>query len=258
MLDNRPVVACGCESADATSHTVVIPNVPPAEWFSEPVDVEMHGALTVTDRGRVYGYLAPDNVAHRSFADRDVYVPRRVDYGAFLGGETIVAGGGRVVTGPITMGCGHASTAHGIGTDEALEHYDNTCSVAANVTVGENARGVWVAGALRPGVSAEQVVTMMGCRLSGDWRPHRRKSGTRELTAALLVPVPGFAEARARASVTVASGVIVASSVPLEFVTVGDAETGHLSVLKASLRRRVVSDRPAHKAALIERVHGRQ
>jgi 2'-5' RNA ligase len=259
-LTDQPseLTACGCDVVDAdTDHTIVIRNTPPAEWFVEPRDVEMHGALTVTDEGRVYGLLAPDGVAHRSFGDKVVVVPRKVDYAAFLGGETIVAGGGRVVTGPITMNCGHASTGHGVGTDEAMAHYDNTCSVVANITVGENSRGVWVAGALRPGVTPEQVVAMMGCRLSGDWRPHRRDTGKRELAAALLVPVPGFAEARSRASVMVASGEMVTSSVPVEFTVTRHPSPAPLDVIRLSLRRRVDADlrngRESRRAALVER-----
>lgn len=263
-LTDQPtaMTACACEVVDpGADHTIVIRNTPPAEWFNEPRDVEMHGALTVTDEGRVYGLLAPDGVAHRSFGDKTVTVPRRVDYSAFLGGETLVAGGGRVVTGPITMNCGHASTGQGVGTDAAMAHYDNTCSVVANITVGENARGVWVAGALKPGVTPEQVVTMMGCRLSGDWRPHRRDTGKRELAAALLVPVPGFAEARSRASVMVASGEMVTSSVPVEFTVTRHDErvpANPLDVIHLSLRRRVDkdmrNDRETRRAALAERV----
>ncbi len=250
--------SCGCEtSTESDDHVIVIPRVPPADWFTEPVDVEMHGALTVTDRGRVYGYLAPDNVAHRSYSDTDVYVPRNVDYSAYLGAETIVAGGGRVVTGPITMGCGHAGTHRSIGAEAAMEHYDNTCSVVANISVGENRHGVWVAGALVPGVGPDQVVRMMGCRLSGDWRPHRTQPGKRELTAALLVPTPGFADSRKRASVTVEEGAMVASSVPVEFLITGPTVVNPLTSVMASLRRRIGRDPASLLRAQIERVHGR-
>lgn len=200
----------------AASHTITIPDLPPAEWFEEPVDVTPLGALTVTDAGRVYGYLAPLGVRHRSFADRSVYVPlRNVDYTRFHGGETIVAGGGRVVTGPITMNCGHLSPTPGFTTTDALEHYDNSCSVVASVRVGASRSGVWVAGALLPGVTPAQVARMLTCRLSGDWRPHLDRPGWRELAAALLVPVPGFPLARAASSVSVSDGALVASSVPV-------------------------------------------
>jgi hypothetical protein len=201
----------------AASHVVTISDRPPASWFDEPTDVLVDGALTVTDEGRVFGYLAPAGIAHRSFGDRRVEVPlRNVDYTNFMGGQTIAQRGNelvRLTTGCITMDCGHAgmsSDAHG-----ASEHYDNTCSIVATIRVGENRSGVWVAGALVPGVSGEQIARMMACRLSGDWRPHREKPGMRELTAALLVPVPGFP--MARASLRVDGGQLVASAVPVRF-----------------------------------------
>jgi 2'-5' RNA ligase len=253
MLKDQPTVvtACACE-APSDSHTISIPHTPPAEWFEEPTDVEMHGALTVTDEGRVYGYLAPDGTPHRSFSDREVYVPRNVDYTRFMGSETLVAGGSRVLAGPITMGCGHASTARGVGADAALDHYDNTCSVVARIAVGENRRGVWVAGSLLSDVTPDQIERMMLCRLSGDWRPHPRRAGVKELTAALLVPVPGFAEARARASVTIEDGTITASSVPIELPGKA-ASPAPLEVVHLSLRRRLDKDRESRRAALAER-----
>src|SRR5690606_25622233 len=59
---------------------------------------------------------------------------------------------------------------------------------------------------------------IMACKLSGDWRPHLDRPGWREFVAALLVPVPGFPMARRAASVEVADGQLVASSVPVELV----------------------------------------
>lgn len=233
----------------AAAYVLTIPDVPPAEWFAEPNDVDIKGALTVTDEGRVYGYLAPAGVDHRSFA-KSVRVPMgNVDYSLFMGRETIVAGGGRVVTGALTMDCGHASTGHR-DPSAALDHYDNACSIVATVSIGENAKGVWVAGALVPGVDPNQIVRMMACQLSGDWRPHRQRNGWREFAGALLVPVPGFAMTRTEASVLTADGEpvevdfaefgnrvrfaeseageleLVASAVPVEFVHAAEKECG--------------------------------
>jgi 2'-5' RNA ligase len=254
MLKDQPTVvtACACEGSSEDDHTIVVRHTPPAEWFGEPTDVEMHGALTITDEGRVYGYLAPDGTPHRSFAGREVYVPRNVDYARFMGNETPVVGGARVLAGPVTMGCGHASTGRGVDGDAATEHYDNSCSIVARVAVGENRRGVWVAGSLLSGVTADQIERMMLCRLSGDWRPHPRKAGVRELTAALLVPVPGFAEARARASVTIEDGAITASSVPVEMPGVKPVITPR-EVIRLSLQRRLDRDRASRRATLAER-----
>lgn len=219
-----PATDCGCPGipqvdilvAGAT-HTITLSDLPPKEWFERPTDVKMHGALTVTDEGRVFGRLAPSGVIHRSDAKKRTVPMRTVDYSNWMNKETIVAGGERIVTGVITMNCGHAETdPYYYGTlENRKEHYDNSCSIAANVRIGEDADGVWVAGALRYGMSAEQVATMMGCTLSGDWQPSRNRPGMTEFIAALLVPVPGFPMARSQASVQYQEGALVASAVPV-------------------------------------------
>lgn len=217
---------CGCDDNDleayefdadepltAAAHTITIPDLPKASWFDRPTDVKMYGALTVTDEGRVFGRLAPSNVTHRAVKRR---VPMRtVDYSRWMNKETIVEGGERIVTGVITMNCGHAATDNYGTLANRKEHYDNSCSIAANVRIGEDADGVWVAGALRHGVTSEQVSTMMGCQLSGDWQPHPDRPGVTEFIAALLVPVPGFPQARTAPSVTYTDGVLSASAVPI-------------------------------------------
>jgi len=219
---NRVHEKTGVESAlVAASHTITIPDVPPAWWFNEPTDVDMKGALTITDEGRVYGRLAPKGVTHRSVKRQ---VPRNVDYSRFMGAETLVAAAdgsiGRVVSGPITFNCGHAATDPQVyGTlENRIKHYDNSCSVFADIRIGEDKDGhVWVAGAVKPYASGEQIQQAMSCRLSGDWQPHPDKPGVSEFVAALLVPVPGFAAARTEASVTLEDGALVASSIPVEF-----------------------------------------
>lgn len=223
-VDSQPtssedVVTDALAVLTAAASVIEIADAPPRSWFDEPTDVEITGALTVTSEGRVYGYVAPSDVRHRSYHNRAQFVPtRKVDYNRFMGGETIVADGGRVTTGNITMGCGHASTLANISGREAAEHYDNTCSIVATVRVGENSRGVWMAGALLPDVTPAQVRRIMACRLSGDWRPHLDRPGWREFVAALLVPVPGFPMARSAPSATSREGELVASSVPVDFV----------------------------------------
>lgn len=202
----------------AAAYVLTIPDVPPVEWFSEPTDVDIHGALTITDDGRVFGYLAPAGVAHRSFSERVTVPMGNVDYSLFMGRETLTAGGGRVVTGALTMDCGHASTGFR-DPAAAMDHYDNACSIVATVRIGENSKGVWVAGSLVPGLSANQVARIMACQLSGDWRPHRERNGWREFAGALLVPVPGFAMARTESSVKVDDYGLVASAVPVEFAS---------------------------------------
>lgn len=202
----------------AAAHVITIPDVPPAAWFDEPTDLPPYGALHVTDDGRVYGLLAPRSVAHRSYPDKRVTVPMgNVDYSRWMNRETIVQGGQRIATGPITMDCGHASTSPILSTPESMDHYENACSVVATVRIGENARGVWVAGALMQGVTPGQVARMLACQLSGDWRKHREAPGKRELVGALLVPVPGFPTASPRQQLRLDHGELVASSVPVSW-----------------------------------------
>jgi hypothetical protein len=201
----------------ASSHTITLSDLPPAWWFDEPKDVELRGALTITDEGRVYGLLAPPNTLHRAAGKP---IPSNVDYSRWMKGETIVEGGERVVTGVITTNCGHASADQEVyGTlGNRIKHYDNSCSVFADARVGvRDDGGVWIAGAVKPYATAEQVQAAMSCTLSGDWQPHRDRPGMREFIAALLVPVPGFSMARQAASVTYEDGFVTASSVPVEY-----------------------------------------
>lgn len=211
--------ACDCDISDpliASVHTIEIPNLPKAEWFNEPTDVKVTGALTITDSGRVFGVVAPSDTTHRSVKAR---VPRNLDFSRFHKGETIVEGGGRVVTGVITASCGHAAT-QGYGTlNNRIDHYDNSCSVLANVRVGYSRNGsIWVAGALNPGAEPAQVAQALGCALSLDVQPHPDRPGVREFIAAHTVPVPGFPLARTQASVVYEDGVLAASSVPITHV----------------------------------------
>lgn len=235
----------------AAAATINITDAPPREWFEEPTDVTATGALTVTHEGRVYGYVAPAGVRHRSFGSKSVYVPlKNVDYSRFMGGETIVADGGRVATGAITMGCGHATTELPLTSADAKDHYDNTCALVATVRVGENQHGVWFAGALLPDVTPHQVRRMMACRLSGDWRPHMDRPGWRELTAALLVPVPGFPMARSAPSVQVEEGQLVAASVPVEFAAGPTPRERAAAVVRAARVRQLRSRVAQHTGVL--------
>lgn len=197
----------------AASHTITIPDLPIAEWFNEPTQLPEFGAITVTDEGQLFGLLAPKNIAHRGYADKRITVPTKtVDYSRWMNRVTIVADGSRIATGPITMDCGHAPMAGGSG--ESAKHYDNTCSVVATARVGENKHGIWIAGAVLPGVKPEQITRMLACQLSGDWRPHKEKPGFRELVAALFVPVPGFPVA-ASPRIKMDHGALAASAVPM-------------------------------------------
>jgi hypothetical protein len=207
----------GATVVTAAAYTITIPEVWPEAWFAEPEDLPPFGALHITASGRVFGLLAPANVTHRAFraSGKAVTAPRNIDYSEFQNKACLVAGGDgqvyRINAGNITFDCGHASPVdpRRANPDWATQHYDNSCSIAARVRVGENRYGTWVAGALVHGIEAQQVERMMGCALSGDWQGGKLK-------AALLVPVEGFPAAQT-ASVRVREDALVASAVPVRF-----------------------------------------
>jgi hypothetical protein len=226
------------QAITAASMTITLRDLPPAEWFQEPTDVSMPGALMVNDEGRVWGMLAPAGTNHRAYArsDRRLEAPAgNVDYSRFMGAWAPTATG-LVPAGPLTMDCGHAPQLrndHGI----AFEHYDNACSIIGHVAVGENARGTWMAGALMPGTRPDQLARMLACRCSGDWQPHADKPGWQELVACLLVPAPGFASAHAQT--TYQGEALVASSVPVRYqhdaVPVPSAAAAHRAAAVVTL-----------------------
>lgn len=242
----------------AAGHTITIPRVPPAEWFDEPTDVEIVGALTVTDDGRVYGLLAPAGMAFLGDPSIPGVPMGNVDYSRFLRGEAFVQGG-RHVAGNITMGCGHSK---GMSAASAMEHHENTCSVVAQVNVGERhgaPAGVWVAGALLASVTPDQVQRMMACQLSGEWYP--RAAGGYELVNALLVPVPAFAMGRRAAYTVTRGGRLAASAIPVEFDD-GDCGCGGHAPPNVELERELAAARAVRVAlsplaveALGRRVH---
>jgi hypothetical protein len=129
---------------------------------------------------------------------------------AILRGQVETDTGEMIDTGPLSMGGGHA----GLGGDltAAISHYDDVSSAVADVAVGEDAHGIWMAGALRPTVTPEQVRTLRASSVSGDWRPMGRHLA---LVAVLAVNVPGFSVPRPQLAASgepvalVAAGVVV-------------------------------------------------
>lgn len=208
-----PVVTLEREALVAAS----VPDVPPVGWFADPM---FDGAcpLTVTDDGQVFGHMALWETCHTGRPADVCLTPPRSDsgYAYFLTGYVRAMSDGGfedVPVGSLTMATGHASTTPGTSAAAAIAHYEHTGCAVADVTVGEDEFGIWFAGALRSGVTAEQVREFRGGSLSGDWR---FISGGLELVAALAVNVPGFPVPRVQAGLA-ASGVqtaLVAAGVP--------------------------------------------
>lgn len=164
-----------------------IPTAPPGAWFKDP---QLTGptALVVEDDGRVYGHIAAWGTCHIGQIGKCVEPPASPsNYAYFRTGALQTAEGTSVAVGHLTMGTGHAGPRD--SANAAAEHYDNTGTVFADVAAGEDAYGIWVAGSLRPGITAEQVRVARSAPISGDWRTIR---GSLELVGALAVNVPGF------------------------------------------------------------------
>lgn len=196
-----------------------IPTVPPAEWFDDP-ELDRPTPLVVEDTGRVFGHICEWGRDHTSFAGQQVRPPHSItDYAFFKTGTVKAARDGADVmvrTGRLTMGTGHAEAA--ARHRQAAEHYDNTGTAWCDVVAGEDAHGVWVAGAVRPGVTEEQLRVARGSSPSGDWR---NIGGNLELVAALMVNVPGF-PVPALSLAAAGSPAVVAPSNPHGYVEDGE------------------------------------
>lgn len=176
-------------SAEPTWHERVAnatPVAPPTAWFTNP---KLTGLtkVQVSENGRVYGHIADWRQRHIGMMGEKVYPPRCPHggtYPRFHRHPVRTAEGTRINTGPLAT-AGHAPTSGGVTMSAAMAHYDDPRFVVANVVTGEDEFGIWVAGALRPGVEAWQVAFLDTYAFSGDWR-------FQELVAACSVSVEGF------------------------------------------------------------------
>lgn len=226
----------------------------PLAWFQNP-GLEGPTALTVTEDGQIFGHLAIFGTCHIGFDGVCTDVPKSAtDYAYFRTGMVRTADGD-VYTGNISMGGGHAG--HGLKWRAAAEHYDSTSSVIADVACGDDEHGVWVAGAVRAGVTDEQIAELLASGgLSGDWREVRRGSNELELVAALAVNVGGFPVPRMQIAASgghvtalVAAGVITQDDDPVTDLV--DAVVARLDAraesIAATARLDALRDKEAQK-----------
>jgi hypothetical protein len=164
------------------------PLEPPSAWFADP-KLDKRTPLTVTPEGQVYGHLAAWGVCHRDVGNREcVLAPKsRANYEPYHLGQVYTAEGETIRVGKIVQDTRHAGI--NLGYSAAALHYDNTGDEVAVVRAGEDAYGIWLAGAVVPEVSRKQVAKLRRSPISGDWRA---VNGNLELTAALAVNVPAF------------------------------------------------------------------
>lgn len=233
------LVACGCDDAY---------EAPTDDMFADPGFTRITPP-TITADGRYFGHGAVWDTCHTGIQGTCRKPPREGEHAYFRLGEVVTASGASIPVGHITMGIGHAPTSAGFGAAAAMEHYDNTSAVVADVASGEDAYGIWFSGKLRPGVTPEQRAVLRSAQLSGDWRSF---GGKLRLVAMLAVNVPGFpvprlstATAGGRQFALVAAGIV------------GDTADGDArSVVMSSLQRRVGRDAATRRNALLNRVHG--
>jgi 2'-5' RNA ligase len=210
---------------------------PPAAWFSDP-QLSLPTPITVTDDGRIYGHAAQWGSCHIGQEGVCVQPPHEDAHPYYRTGEVACADGTRVAVGQITVGTGHAPLSY--GASPAAEHYDNTGAAVADVAVGNDAHGIWVAGAIRPGADPLKVYELQAAgQVSGDWR---RIGGELRLVGLLAVNVPGFPVPKMRAR--------VASGEPQALVAAGrptvawgrsqaDVEQDAVRIVMRMLSRRV-------------------
>ena len=200
--EDEALVACAMVASQ-------IPVTPPSDWFEDPM-LREPTPLTVTDDGRVYGHIAAWHTDHIGLPFGTKPPRSRSNYAYFHTGVVRTEGGKDVPVGQLTLAGGHAGLE--LTADAAVKHYDDTHSAVADVHAGEDAHGIWVAGALRPDVDAAKIRTLRASAPSGDWRPI---NGRLELVAVCQVNVPGFPVARARVASGYVTALVAAGAAPL-------------------------------------------
>lgn len=224
-------------TASALTASVSAENwAPPSEWFADP-KLSVPTGITIDASGRVYGHAAQWGSCHVGYADECVSPPHEDAHDYFMSGELVTAEGDTVSVGQITVGTGHASL--GANHRAAAEHYDNTGVAVADVTVGNDAHGIWVAGAVRPSASSDRVHELRASgQVSGDWR---RIGGKLRLVGLLAVNVPGFPVPRMRARVASGAQVaLVAAGRPTVSRRPAMDEKQAMRIVMDMLRRRAI------------------
>lgn len=212
--------------------------LPPTGWFKNP-ELSMATNIQVTDDGRVYGHAALWGSCHIGQTDVCVRPPEEDQHSYFMTGEVVTREGKRAAVGQITVGTGHAPLS--MGAVPATEHYDNTGHAVADVAVGNDAHGIWVAGAIRPGADPNMVHALRAAgAVSGDWR---RIGNKLRLVGLLAVNVPGFSIPKMQAR--------VASGVQEALVAAGRPVTVHM----ISERERIQQAFQIVMDAMFEKIH---
>lgn len=218
----------GTDGAALTaSGSGLAPVDPPVAWFHDPELVDVT-PLTVTPEGRVYGHVT-GGTCHISYPGECVECPLDVNYAYFANGRVVTAEGEEVWTGRLVLGTDHADT-RGITPGQASDHYAHTGRCVADVVMGENGDGYpWIAGAIRPDATPEDVRALRASDVSPDWR---EINGQMTVVGLIAVNISGLPVPRPQAVVAGGRLVVMTGSNPMHPV-VADVDA-RLAVLAAT------------------------
>ncbi len=228
------------DPVEPVAAALAIPARPPSAWFSEPeptagddrlieqIDGGWAVPLTITDDGQVFGHIARRDQAHRGYAGRHVPPPTSAtNYREFHVGSVVCEDGTHVATGAMTVGCDHAPESMALLA--ARDFYAHSGMGWCDGRIVDGEFGPWFAGALRPGLTDDDVRVLRALAPSGDWRP---QNGSLEMCAVLAVNVPGFPIARE----SLAASALPHPAPALAAARVGlDAEGGLSSLVAAGM-----------------------
>jgi len=185
------------KSLVASAGTSQIPVAPPTAWFDCPPLAELEDTpVRITAEGQVFGFAADDKACHIGFADRCVRVPKsNASYRYFMNKQVETADGILISTGPVVMDTVHPNLK--LKASDAQAFYAHNGCAVADVAVFDTPKGMYIAGALRPTITPEQLRALRGSDISPDWRNIR---GNLECVALLAVNTSGFITAALVAS----------------------------------------------------------
>jgi 2'-5' RNA ligase len=212
-----------------------------ADYFRNPM-LEEPTPVTRGEDGHIFGHLGIWDACHIAYEVCTTVPPSMTDYAYFLTGQ-VFTDAGPVAVGQLTVGGGHADGK--LGVRAAIAHYDNVASAVADITVGEDAHGVWFSGRIRPWATEQQIHELFAAGPSGDWRGVRyRGSDSMELVAAHAVNVQGFPVPRARFAMdgTRQVSLVAAGAIPPSASVTLTERLQTVNAIRASIRSQRFAD----------------
>jgi hypothetical protein len=235
------------EAAPALAATLtagVGPLRPDRAWFNrQPLTGPT--AMTITDDGQIFGHVAQWGQCHVGFTNTCWTAPTSgSDYAYFHVGEVVCDDGEHVPVGNLTLGPRHADAR--LGYRAAVEHYDSANCGVAVVRCYEDDYGIQFAGALTPGVTAEQLYDLRRCPVSGDWR---KIGGQLDLIGVLAVNSGGYPTPRFATDDYGRTALVAAPGVPVPELDHSIGRTRRPVLTQAQLMAKIKAEIRAEMAA---------